>query len=216
MTDDVLHGLPGPLPPGESIRYLGRPRFGALARNLFHVRAVAAYFALLAGWAAVLIAWHGAPVGNALLAAAIAVVPLALAAVGLLLALAWLVARTTTYFVTDRRVILLIGVAITKMVNIPLARIAGIAVREQADGTADVEITLGPGKRIGYLMLFPHTRGRRPGAPRPMLRGLADGMRAADVLADALLAAQGGVRHAVEPRRASVPEARGVEAPVAG
>ncbi len=56
---DFSNGLPGQLPPGETILWQGAPHWRALARDAFHVRGVAVYFALLAVVAVV----SGAPTG---------------------------------------------------------------------------------------------------------------------------------------------------------
>ena len=122
--------------------------------------------------------------------------PLALPTLGLLAAAGYLTARTTTYHVTERRIILQIGIGITKTVNIPLDRILHVEVRDHAGGSRDIALTMRGPDKIGYLALWPHARPWRFSKPQPMLRGL----RAADpverVLGDALMRAAPGIRYA--------------------
>jgi hypothetical protein len=203
------------LPGNERVLWTGRPAWRPLARHLFKIRTLGAYFAVLAVWAFAVILLNGVPPRDALLATLIPFVPLTLLALALVLAAARLVASTTRYFVTERRVILLIGVAITKTVNIPLAKIANVAIRERPDGTADIALTLEAGARVGFLTLFPHVRAGSLFAPRPqpMLRGCPDGREAAEVLTVALMRSSGGVRHDIEVPAVpagAIPEAAGV------
>ena len=50
---EPIRGLPGQLPPGETITWQGAPEWRALARRAFGTRIVAGYFAVLAAWALV-------------------------------------------------------------------------------------------------------------------------------------------------------------------
>ena len=47
---EPVPGLPERLPEGETILWQGAPMAQSFARYAFHIRAVAAYFALLAVW----------------------------------------------------------------------------------------------------------------------------------------------------------------------
>lgn len=193
-TEAARLGLPGPLPPGERILWAGKPERHAIARHVFHVRLVALYFAILALWAVGQSLVAGASLPAALLNVVVPL-PLALPVLGLLIGAAWLTARTTTYIVTDRRVILLIGVAITKMVNIPLRQIVRAEARDRADGTQDIALTLKGPVKVAWLALFPHVRAWRIAQPTPMLRSLGVDEPVADVLTTALMRAAPGIRY---------------------
>jgi len=206
---DHLYGLPGPLPPGERVLWMGSPRFRPVAVHLFRIRLVGLYFVGLAAVAVAAMTANGAPVGDAVLATLIAATPLVAVALGLILAGAALVAQTTTYFVTDRRVVLLVGVAITKIVNIPLARISDVALRGRRDGTSDVALTLTGGRRLSYLALFPHVRVRSLGWPQPLLRALPDGEGCAAALVEALSRPAERRRPAPAPAAANLETAGG-------
>lgn len=182
---EPVRGLPEKLPAGERLLWQGSPSWRALAIRAFHVRIVALYFAALAGWRLVL-AWHdNEPLRDALLAVA-ALLPLAAAAVGLLVALAWLMARSAVYTITDRRVVLRVGVVLQVAFNLPFTAIVGAGVQVRRDGTADIPLSLAPDVRIAYAHLWPHARPLHLRRPEPMLRCVPDGAAVAALLANAL------------------------------
>lgn len=182
---EPVRGLPEPLPAGERILWQGGPAFGALARGVFHVRAVALYFGLLAVWRLVSGLADGAGWAAAALDAAGLLVPAALA-IGVLLLLARLYARSTVFTVTDRRVVLRFGVALPMAVNLPFCRIEGAALRLHRDGTGDLPLALGGPGRLAWLHLWPFVRPWRLGRPEPMLRGVPDAAAVAAILRGAL------------------------------
>jgi hypothetical protein len=84
-----------------------------------------------------------------------------------------LVARSTVYAITERRLVLRIGVAIPAVLNIPFDRVESVDLRAARDGTGDVTVTLTGNARVAYLLLWPHARPWRYAQPQPALRGRA-------------------------------------------
>lgn len=184
-TTDVPRGLPSALPPGETLLWEGGPEWRSIAVRALHCRKVAFYFALLT--AAVLV--RG--IAEDLPGTAFGVVVLAIMgclAVGLLAAFAWMVGRTTVYTITDRRVVLKIGVALGITLNLPFTKIVSAQLRTHRDGTGDIPLTLEGMTRIGFATLWPHVRPWQTRPVQPMLRAIADPAHVARLLADALLA----------------------------
>ncbi|MEQ1800666.1 MAG: photosynthetic complex putative assembly protein PuhB [Gammaproteobacteria bacterium] len=179
--------LPEPLPEGECILWQGAPGWAGLARGAFRIWHVAAYFGVLGLWRAVALLVDGAPLASAI-TTALWFVPLALACIGILLVLAWLSSRATTYTITSRRVILQIGVALPITMNIPFGKIGAAALRPYGDDTGDIPLTLVAGERMPYWALWPHARPWRFTQPEPMLRAIPDAAAVAGILADALAA----------------------------
>ena len=163
-------GLPGHLPPGERILWQGAPDATGLARAAFHTRAVSIYFAMLAGVGFVLASSRGTTPTGAIATALAGVV-----AVGLLRLIAWFAARGAVYTLTDRRIVLRIGMTLPMSINLPLGRIAAVAL--SSDG--DVALTLTETPPLGWLALWPHARPWRFARPEPMLRCLPDAADAA-------------------------------------
>lgn len=159
----------------ERILWEGRPDLALLARSAFHTRAVLAYFALVA----VPSIAFGSMTGIALTALG------AVVALGLLYGFAWLCARTTRYVLTDRRLILNIGMAIEKSVNLPLKRIGAAHLHDRGKGFGDIAIEPVSGHPLSYAMLWPHARAWHVSRPQPMLRAIADVAEVARLLAEA-------------------------------
>jgi hypothetical protein len=184
---EPVRGLPAPLPEGETLLWQGNPEWRALALRAFHVGHVALYFALLGVWA-LLTAWGGAGLAAAL-ASAMWVPAMAAAAIGLLCVLAWLSARTTVYTITDRRILLRIGIALPIIINVPFRAIESVGLRRHRDGTGDLPVALSRGYRLAFMVLWPHARPWFVRNPQPMLRCIAEPERIGRLLAEAISAA---------------------------
>lgn len=184
---EAVHGLPEPLPPGERLLWQGAPAWRVLALEALHLRKFALYFALLLAWRGLDAAQAGAGALDALWTAA-GVLPLALAALALLAGFAWLVGRTTVYTVTNRRVVMRIGVVLSVTFNLPYAKIESASLRRRRDGHGDIALALAGPDRIAWLHLWPHARAWQLRRPQPLLRALPDAHRVAQTIADALAA----------------------------
>jgi hypothetical protein len=218
LDQEPVRGLPEELPAGERVLWQGAPDWRALAVEAFQVRKVAIWFAALIAVRFVIYLAEGEPVLGAALSAAW-LLPMALTAIGLLALLAWYSARTTVYTVTDRRLVLRIGMALTMTINVPfrLVQSAGVVVR--GGGTGTLTFTLDPSVKIAWALLWPHCRPWRLARPEPALRAIPDAGRVAELVAAALLA--DAARHpaaaspAVTPVPAA-PEPQAAPAPQAG
>jgi len=186
---EPVKGLPGLLPRGEAVLWQGAPDWFRLARGAFLGDWVAIYFGALMAWrlADNLAQGAGFTAAFAHMLWLGLVGAVALAVIGVL---AFVTARTTIYTITNRRVVLRIGAALTVTVNAPFKRIAGAALRRVSGEAGDVVLSVGGADRFSYPMLWPHARPWRMGRPEPMLRALPDAAQAAAVLAQALQAYQ--------------------------
>ncbi len=182
---EPVHGLPAHLPRGERILWQGAPCWRTLAIRAFHVRKVAIYFALFGLWRAgsTLAEGQGLVAG---LASTQGLIIAALLAIGLLGGMAWLYARTTVYTLTDRRLVLRSGVALSMTMNIPFRLIESAALKLHADGTGDIPLQLVPGERASYIMLWPNAKPWHLSRPQPMLRGIPVAEQVAGQLSRAL------------------------------
>ena len=178
--------LPGRLPEGERILWQGAPDWRALARHGLHLRGLAAYLAVLVVSVGVTAALRGEPAGAVATytarAAAASAVP-----VGLGLVYAWLAARNAAYTITNRRVVIRLGVALQMTLNLPFAQIEAADILSHSDGTGDVALrTVREAKGLGWVILWPHARPWRLAQAQPMLRAVPDAARAGHILARAL------------------------------
>lgn len=197
---EPIRGLPGNLPAGEHILWQGSPNAWAFARSALATRWIAGYFAALVVWAMV----RGTLMG-VLMTAGLGAVAVALA-----LVFAVSVARTTVYTITNRRVVLRIGVALSKCINLPLSQLAAADLRAQGQGFGDISLALTTRSNLGYAMLWPHARPLQFGSPQPMLRAIPAAAEVAGVLARATAAVKPVQQHAEQP--ATQPALGGLEA----
>jgi hypothetical protein len=202
---EPIRGLPAALPEGEALLWQGAPKWKSLAVHGYHVRKVAVYFAALA------LCRIAFGIGNGHAVPAIAgscafILALGCVAIGVLSLLAYLNAASTVYSITDRRVVLRHGIAVTLTMNIPFTLIESAGLKTYADGTGEIALGLRREQRVGYLVTWPHLRPGYFAHPQPSFRALADARRAADVLATALAA--DARSNAVRVDAGAVPAAR--------
>lgn len=189
---EAQYGLPEALPGNEKVLWQGSPQWWSLAVGAFHLRKLAIYFALLLALRMSFAIADGASGGTALLSAGI-LLPLALFALGLLTLIAWLSARTAVYTITNKRVVMRIGVVLSVTFNLPFARIESAALKCLPDGSGDIPLALARSDRIAYLHMWPHARPWRLAKPEPMLRSVPDAAHVAELLSKAMAEATGGV-----------------------
>ncbi|PWJ21701.1 photosynthetic complex putative assembly protein PuhB [Jannaschia seohaensis] len=187
FDQEPIRGLPQMLPDGERILWQGAPSAWALARDALRLRWVAGYFMLFFGWNTVSMAaemsWGRAAAESSFF------LVLGLACCALLGAIAWAQARSTVYTVTDRRVIMRIGAALTLTMQFPYKWVGAADLVTRADGTGTIALrTLGE-TRFSYLMLWPHARPWRFARTQPALRCIPEAARVARLIAEAAGAA---------------------------
>ena len=199
---EAQYGLPERLPPGERILWQGSPDWRVLARTAFHARKVAIYFALLLALRFALLVTGGVGMGDALLRTAW-VAPLPALGLALLLGMAWLSARTTVYTLTDRRLVLRIGIVLTMTFNVPLRRIESAGLHVDASGHGDLPLVLKSPDRIPWAQLWPHNRPWHLRRPQPMLRAVPAAEQVAALVARAWRVANGQAHdERLDPRTA--------------
>jgi hypothetical protein len=182
---EPIPGLPKRPPEGEEILWQGSPSARSLGRFLFNTRLIALYFGILAAWGAA----TAVADGRGILDAATSVIWLVVlggGAIALFQGFAWLVARTTVYTITNRRVVMRIGVALPITYNIPFTVIDSASLKEHKDGHGNISLHLRDGNNIAYLRLWPHARPWRFKKAEPTLREVPNASYVANVLADAL------------------------------
>lgn len=209
---EPVPGLPERLPEGETLLWQGRPGWRGLARGALHVRGIAAYFVLLALWRGASVTADG---GSGLEAAGAAATLVLIGAVPIafLLAYAWFAAREAVYSITNRRIVMRVGLALPVTINLPFALIENAALSRRADGSGDIVLRLAGPQRASWIALWPHLRAWRFTRPEPMLRALSDAESAAQILGRALAAAAAvPVAPMSDAQKARAPTRAGAEA----
>jgi hypothetical protein len=196
-------GLPEKLPAGERVLWQGAPDWWQLAVHALHVRKLAVYFTAMIGVQAAVARTEG----QALAASLALSTALALLALGLLTAIAWMSARTTMYTLTSRRIVMRIGIVLTVSYNLPLKQIAGASLKPLSSGFGEVALALKGSDRIAWVHLWPHARPWHLRRPQPVLRCLAQAQSVGERIQNAWLAQNPGTQaelgQAPVPRPAS-------------
>ncbi|WP_291043804.1 photosynthetic complex putative assembly protein PuhB [Hyphomonas sp.] len=184
---EPVRGLPQALPEGEQLLWQGSPGTLAFAIHAFHIRFVLGYFVLATSWRLANMDTAGAT-GLEMTRVAINSGIGAAAGIGLLVLIAWAMARATVYTVTSKRVVLRYGVAIRKYVNLPFDQIASADMRRYGKDKGDIVLSLASAGGLAYMRLWPHVRPLRINRPQPMFRGLTGVDAVARTLASAITA----------------------------
>lgn len=168
---EAAPGLPEPLPADERLLWQGAPQWRQVSVHVFHVRTLAWYFAAMMLLQATYLL--GEPERNLfkplLLSFLLSVISL-----GILSLMAWLTARTALYTLTNKRVVMRIGVVLTLTFNLPLRMLAAASLKTNPDGTGDIALKLAGNDHIAWLNLWPHARPWALRHPEPSLRCISD------------------------------------------
>ena len=168
---EAAPGLPEQLPADERLLWQGAPQWRLVALHVFHVRTLAWYFAAMMLLQATYLL--GEPERNLfkplLLSFLLSVISL-----GILSLMAWLTARTALYTLTNKRVVMRIGIVLTLTFNLPLRMLAAASLKTNPDGSGDIALKLAGNDHIAWLNLWPHARPWVLRHPEPSLRCIAD------------------------------------------
>jgi len=180
---EPVKGLPELPPAGEHLLWQGRPDAWALIRDSLNLGWVAAYFGVLAVWRFLAVV-DLMPLDKAV-AAALPFLILGAIVCALLAMVGWVQARTTVYTITNRRVALRIGAALTVTLNIPYSRVESIDMDRRRNGTGTIALRTTDRMPVGFIMCWPHVRPWHFNRPEPALRCIADVDGVARILAEA-------------------------------
>lgn len=180
---EPVEGLPETPPEGERILWQGRPDWWALSVESLSLKWVAGYFVLLMMWRFVSV-MDLLPLGHAI-GATVPFALLGLVTCGLLMLTAWVQARATMYTVTDARVVMRIGAALTLTLNLPYTQVSNamLDLRKRGTGTIALE-TMGE-TRLSYLVCWPHVRPWHMRRTQPALRCIPQAEKVAGLIAEA-------------------------------
>ena len=216
------HGLPERLPANEHILWQGSPDVGAMARRVFHIRKVAFYFAVLLAAHVANLLWSGSSAVQALMSLRW-LLPLAVLGLGAVYVLARMTAKTTVYTLTDKRIVMRVGIVLTITFNLPLSALtsAGLHLYDKSadktspEGFGDITLALGGQVRIAWFQLWPHARPWRFNKPEPMLRAVPNAQAVSDQLSAAWLAvkARAAEKSAAPSQTDDAPAASGKSQP---
>lgn len=151
-----------------------------LAVDAMRIRWVAGYFLIMALWRT------GSLIGDMPpMAAASAGVPFLLLGAlccFVLWAMAWAQSRSATYAITDARVVLQVGAALSLTVNIPFEKIESADLKLERNGSGSIFFQANGRRRLPYLSLWPHARPWHLRQPEAAFRAIKDASAVAAAL----------------------------------
>ncbi|MEM9636887.1 MAG: photosynthetic complex putative assembly protein PuhB [Pseudomonadota bacterium] len=180
---EPVEGLPAEPPKGEQILWQGRPDWWRLSVEALNLKWVAGYFVLLAVWRFISVV-DLMPLGRAI-GAAVPFLILGLVVCGLLIAVAYVQARATMYTVTDARVVMRIGAALTITLNLPYRQVGNAMLDLRKGGTGTIALETMGETRLSYLVCWPHVRPWYIQRTQPALRCIPEAEKVAALLAEA-------------------------------
>jgi hypothetical protein len=83
---------------------------------------------------------------------------------------AYLSANATIYTLTNKRIIMRIGIVLSLTFNLPLKKITACDLQLQKNKTGNLALSIASESPIGWLNLWPHVRAWRVASPQPTLR----------------------------------------------
>ena len=180
---EPVKGLPETPPEGEVILWQGKPDWWALSKESLNLVWVAGYFVFLAAWRFVAVV-DLMPLGQAIWASVPFLFLGAIVCV-LLIGIAWTQAHYAVYTVTNRRVAMRIGAALTVTLNLPYTQIGAANLDLRKSGTGTVAFDLMGDTRISYLVCWPHVRPWRISPTQPALRCIPEAETIAAMISEA-------------------------------
>lgn len=183
FASEPVKGLPERPPEGEHILWQGKPHWWALTRDSLNLYWVAVYFVVLAVWRYVTLMDQVSAASA--FRASFPFIILGGIVCAILLIVGYVQARATVYTITNRRVAMRIGAALTVTLNLPFSQVRNADLRLHRDGTGTIALDLMGNTRLSYLVCWPHVRPWRVSPTQPALRCIPNAERIAAMISEA-------------------------------
>ncbi|MEO9863340.1 MAG: photosynthetic complex putative assembly protein PuhB [Yoonia sp.] len=180
---EPVRGLPEELPEDEHILWQGAPNPRALAREAWGIRWVMGYFVLLAVWRIGVSSTQVSLTQS--MAHGIPFVIIGGIACAIIYGIAYMQAKSTVYTLTNKRVGMRIGAALTMTLNLPYTWIGTAKLDTKPAGTGTLAFELIGETRLSYLMTWPHVRPWHINRTQPALRCIPHAAKVAEIFAEA-------------------------------
>ena len=162
-------GLPEKLPKDEFIIWQGQPDWKQLAVDAFHVRKLAVYFSFMIMLQCLHLMDSDTAAMDMLMSLCTSL-SLACLALGLLAGSAYFSSQATVYTLTNRRMVMRIGIVLSLTFNLPLKKIVSCELLALKNHIGNIALGTSSDSPIGWLNLWPHVRAWRLTSPQPSLR----------------------------------------------
>ncbi|MEQ6250753.1 photosynthetic complex putative assembly protein PuhB [Sulfitobacter sp. HNIBRBA3233] len=180
---EPVRGLPEALPKDEHILWQGAPSALRLAKDAWKMNWIMGYFVVLALWR-VAVSAATVPLSTAM-GHGIPLLLAGLVACAIVYTIATVQARSTVYTLTNKRVAMRIGAALTMTLNLPYVCIGNANAAVRRDGHGTIAFELIGDTRFSHIMTWPHVRPWYVSKTQPAFRSIPDAARVAQIFADA-------------------------------
>lgn len=178
------YGLPETLPSGEQILWQGSPDLKMVLLRIFHFKGLLLYFGLLLTYRLTSGFMDGESL-SLIFFSVVRIIIFSSIGLGLVALLGYLVASTTVYTITTKRVVMRIGIVLNMTFNFPLRMIESADLGVTKNGIGDICLKLAKGTKIAIFHLWPHARPGHWAVPQPTLRCIKESKEVARILVDA-------------------------------
>ena len=144
------------IPDGESIQWKGKPSFWGFSWHFFGLKLMAFYLIILS---AVFVA--RLTVTDFYTAFAVDFLPFLLSGIlasCILMALAGIQSQSSVYIITENRVIIKSGAALSFLISIPFKKIKAVNMQKRNGSLGTISFELNSGKRVPYISCWPSVR----------------------------------------------------------
>lgn len=183
FATEPVPGLPELPPEGERILWQGKPNWWQLSWESLSLPWIAGYFVFLALWRFGAV-YDLMPFGQAV-GASVPFLILGGIVIAALVLVGWVQAVTTVYTVTNKRVAMRIGAALTVTLNLPYTQVMNASLSVRRNGTGTIALDVSDQLPVGYVMCWPHVKPWQIRNPQPALRCIPDAEKVASILAEA-------------------------------
>jgi len=140
----------------------------------------------------------------AILYSALTILALSILGLGLVGLIGYLVASTAVYTITNKRVVMRIGIVLNMTFNFPLKMIESADCGFTKAGAGDIYLKLSKGTKIAIFHLWPHSRPGKWATPQPTLRGIKNCAEVAQILVDAWALENNVIARSVQANEAKI------------
>lgn len=200
-------GLPEKLPEGEKVLWQGSPDLKTLLLKVFHMKGLVIYFGMLLVYRVISGALDGEAQSSMLLSA-LQIIIFSSLGLGLISLLGYLMASTAVYTITNKRVVMRIGIVLNMTFNFPLKQIESADCGLTKDGCGDIYLKLKKGTKIAIFHLWPHSRPTKWAVPQPSIRCIKNCAEVAQILVDAWSLQNNVITRSVQINQNAVDESK--------
>ena len=180
---EPIRGLPERPPEGEVILWQGQPNWLRLSVDSLNVWWVLGYFIFLFVWRFISVS-DLMPIYQAILVS-LPFLALGLIVTLLLMLVGFIQANATVYTITNKRVVMRIGAALTVTLNLPFTEIENAAIASSSKNFGSIVIDTKQDSKFSFLVLWPHARAWHFKKPQPSLKCIPNAAEVAEILSNA-------------------------------